>query len=147
MKVTICGSIAFYEDMLKIKKQLEHLGHDVDLPPIEVEDENGNMIPVSEYYKLRKNSDETVAWVWERKKQAILWHFKKIEWADAVLILNYDKKGVENYIGGNTFLEIGLAFYLHKKIFLYNPIPEISYKEELLGMDPVILNKDLTKIG
>ncbi|MDQ5961586.1 MAG: hypothetical protein QG581_507, partial [Patescibacteria group bacterium] len=43
-------------------------------------------------------------------------------------------------------LEMGLALYLRKPIYLWNPIPEISYKEELLGMWPVVLDRDLKKI-
>ena len=46
MNITICGSIAFYDEMLDAKKKLEQLGHRVKLPPFEVKDENGNMIPV-----------------------------------------------------------------------------------------------------
>ena len=38
--------------------------------------------------------------------------------ADAVLVLNYDKKGIKNYIGGNTLMEIGFAHVLNQKIFL-----------------------------
>jgi len=41
---------------------------------------------------------------------------------------------------------MGLAFHLNKKLFLLNEIPEISYKEEILGMKPIIINNDLTKI-
>jgi hypothetical protein len=63
-----------------------------------------------------------------------------------VLILNYSKKEIANYIGANTLIEMGLAFYLHKKIFLLNPIPEISYKEEILAMKPIVINGDLNKI-
>ena len=33
-----------------------------------------------------------------------------------------------------------------KKIYFLNPIPEISYKEELLGMRPVVINKNLEMI-
>ena len=43
-------------------------------------------------------------------------------------------------------MEMGVAFYLHKKIFLLNPIPEISYREEILGMKPIIINGDLSLI-
>lgn len=39
--------------------------------------------------------------------------------------------------------EMGLAFHLGKPIYLYNPIPEISYKEEILGMKPVVMNRSL----
>ena len=69
---------------------------------------------------------------------------RKIEKCDAILVLNYDKKGIVNYIGGNTFLEIGLAFWLGKKIFLLHPIPEMDYKAEMHAMQPVVLQGDLS---
>ena len=73
-------------------------------------------------------------------------HFQKVEWSEAVLILNYDKDSIPNCIGTNTLMEMGLAFYLDKKLFLLNDIPETSYKEEVLGMKPLVINQDLTKI-
>ena len=67
--------------------------------------------------------------------------------ADAILVLNLDKKGIQNYIGGNTLMEIGFAHVLNQKIFLYNPIPNIDlYKTEIEAMKPIIINKDLNKI-
>jgi len=67
--------------------------------------------------------------------------------ADAVLVLNLDKHGVKNYIGGNTFLEMGFAHVLNQKIFLYNPIPGMPYyKTEIAAMKPIVIKKDLKKI-
>ena len=146
MNITICGSIAFYDEMLYIKKNLEHLGHQVKLPLSEVKDENGNMIPVKEYYAKRKAETNDMSWIWDRKEEAMRLHFQKIEWSDAVLILNHDKNNIPNYVGANTLLEMGLAFHLNKKLFLLNDIPEISYKEEILGMKPIVISQDLTKI-
>jgi hypothetical protein len=132
--------------MLDVKRQLEVLGHEVKLPISEVMDEEGNVVPIKEYYERRKAETSETGWIWDRKEAAIRAHFEKIEWSEAVLVLNYDKNGIANYIGGNTFLEIGLAFHLKEKIFLLNPIPEINYKEELLGMKLIVINSDLTKI-
>jgi hypothetical protein len=146
MKITICGSIAFYEQMVSIAKQLEEIGHEVKMPPTEVKGENGEMIPVAKYYELRKNAESDTGWIWDRKEEAIRTHFEKVEWSDAVLVLNHDKKGIEGYVGANTFLEIGLAFHLNKKIFFLNKIPEISCKEELLGMKPIVIDGDLSKL-
>ena len=61
-------------------------------------------------------------------------------------VCNYDKKDIKGYIGGNTLMEMGLAFFLKKKIYLLNEIPEISYKEEILGVKPIIIIGDLSKI-
>ena len=146
MKITICGSIAFYKEMLEIKNKLEQLGHQVKTPPCEIKDENGNMISVQDYYSQRKAETNNSSWIWDKKEEAMRLHFQKVEWSEAVLILNYDKNNIPNYIGANTLLEMGLAFHLYKKLFLLNDIPEISYKEEILGMKPIIINNDLSKI-
>lgn len=146
MKITICGSIAVYNQMVEIADQLIALGHQVDLPPSEVQDENGQMIPVLELYRIRKKNTDDHNWVRDRKEEAMRLHNSKIEWCDAVLVLNYDKKGVANYIGPNVFFEIGLAFYLNKQIFLLNDVPDTDLKEEILGMKPIVINQDLSKI-
>jgi len=146
MKITICGSIAFYDEMLDIKNKLENLGHEVKLPPIEVPGKNGELISVAEYYRIRKEAKADETWVWERKKEAIQIHFDKINWCDAILIPNYDKKNIAGYIGGNTLMEMGLAFHLGKKIYLLNPIPDVAWKEEIVGMQPIVINGDLARI-
>jgi predicted RNA-binding protein with PUA domain len=65
---------------------------------------------------------------------------------DAILILNLEKNNIKGYIGGNTFLEMGFAHVLNKKIFLLNEIPEMGYKDEIVAMKPVILEGDLNRI-
>lgn len=146
MKITLCGSIAFIDEMDAVRKELETLGYEVKLPPLEIEGGDGKMIPVKEYYAIRKAADDDHVWVWKRKAEAIHEHFGKVVWADAVLICNYDKNGVASYVGANTLLEMGLAFHLNKPIYLLNPIPEVSYKEEILGMQPIVIDGDLKKI-
>lgn len=143
--ITICGSIAFYEHMIRAQQELEQHGHTVKLPPAEIKDEKGNMIPVTAYYALRK-ADTPQDWIWTRKKEAMHAHFNKVAWSDAILVLNYEKNGIAGYIGANTLLEMGLAMHLGKNIYLLNPIPEIAYKEEILAMHPEVIKGDLTKI-
>ncbi|MAG12279.1 hypothetical protein CL630_00500 [bacterium] len=146
MKITICGSIAFFDEMLEIKKHLEELGHEVKLPPSEIAGEDGVAIPIKQYYKLRKAEKGDSGWIWDRKEEAMKRHFDKVVWSYAILVLNYTKNDIKNYVGANTFLEMGLAFHHKKKIYLLNEIPEISCKEEILDMKPVVINNDLTKI-
>lgn len=145
MKITICGSIAFFEEMLVAKEALEKLGHEVDLPPTKIKDDKGNYISVSEYYEIRKSASPE-PWVWGAKKEAMLEHFAKIEWADAILVLNIEKKGVAGYIGANTLIEMGLAMFLKKPIYLLNEIPVLDCSEEILGMQPIVIAGDLNKI-
>ncbi len=146
MKITICGSVAFHNEALSIKKELEKSGHEVKLWPIHTKDSNGNPISIQEYYKIRKNSANDEEWVWNRKSEAVMEHFNKVAWSDVILVLNHEKNNVKGYIGGNTLMEMGLAFYLKKKIYLLNEVPELPYKEEILGVKPIILNNDLRKI-
>lgn len=146
MKITICGSIAFYKEMEEAKTALEKLGHEVKLPPASFDDGNGQLISAAQYYKIRKTSSENDGWVWDRKEFAMRLHFDKVAWADAVLVLNHDKNNILGYVGANTLMEMGLALHLNKKIYLLNSIPEISYKEEILGMKPKVLGGDLSKI-
>ena len=66
---------------------------------------------------------------------------------DAVLVLNIPQRGVEGYIGAAVLMEIGLAYYLRKKIFLLNSVsPKERYIEDVTILGAVILNGDLAKI-
>jgi hypothetical protein len=75
------------------------------------------------------------------------YHYNEIaNLSDAVLVLNFDKNDVKNYIGGNTLMEMGMAYVLDKKIFLLNPIPEVTYTEEIKSLEPIVINGDLDLI-
>jgi hypothetical protein len=133
--------------MLKAKETLESFGHEVVLPPTQVKDASGVLIPVGKYYEIRKTARPEETWVWDRKSELILDYFEKERSAEAILVLNCDKNNILGYIGGNTLMEMGIAFFLKKKIFLLNPVPELSYQEEILAMKPIIINGDLGKIS
>jgi len=68
--------------------------------------------------------------------------------SDAILVINKDKTGIKNYIGGNSFLEMGFAHVLGKPIYVLNPLPEELkvFYQELVAMQPVVLNGDLSLI-
>lgn len=133
MNITICGSMAFHLQMVTIQRELRALGHSAVVP-----DEINNL-ELNESY-MESDSDKITTKI---EYDFIRAHFKKIETADAILILNYPKKGVDGYIGGNTFLEMGYAFGLGKKIFTLFPIPKMDYYTEMVAMQPIILNGDL----
>lgn len=73
-------------------------------------------------------------------------HFAKIDTSDAILVINDDKNGVESYIGGNTLIEIAYAYAQGLEVFLLNPVPDVSYADEVCGMHPIILNGRLEAI-
>ena len=133
MKITICGSMSHLEKIREIEKNLLKLGHQIFMPV----DLGIDYLTISnkDYGQLKK------------EKNAIKEHFEKIKKSDAILVCNFDKNGIKNYIGGNSFLEIGFAYILGKRIFILNPIPKMLYEAEIIGMEPVILDGDLTKIA
>lgn len=79
-------------------------------------------------------------------KDLIRLYYKEIEKADAILVVNEEKNNIKNYIGANTFLEIGFAHVLEKRIFLLNPIPDITYSDEIVAMKPIVLEGDLNNL-
>jgi len=144
MKIVICGSISFTYEIKKICESLKKLGHEVEIPFYAKRILNGE-ISLEEYEKIKqKNGDLKLRR--KAKEDLIKRYFKIIKNSDAILVLNLDKNGVKNYIGGNTFLEMGFAYVLNKKIFLFNDIPDMLYKDEIRAMNPVIINGDLAKI-
>ena len=139
MKIVICASLDFTPEIKKVADGLSKLGHQVVIP------RTSQMIVDGQVTLQQIKKEKTSGQIFQRaiKNDAIRSYFQEIERADAILVLNLDKKGVKNYIGGNTFLEMGLAYYLKKKIFLYNPIPDMSYTTEIKVIQPVVINGDL----
>ena len=136
MKIAICGSMVFAREMKKARKFLEEKGHRV-ITPVFVDDwADGKLAK-----RLRKDAKI------KKDHDLIRDYYQKIKSTDAVLVLNYTRKKIKNYIGGNSFLEMGFAHVLAKKIYLLNPIPKLDlYRDEIKAMEPVILNGDLANI-
>lgn len=55
MKITICGSIAFIDEMVEAQRFLESQGHEVKLPELVIPDGNGGTITAKEWYEIRKS--------------------------------------------------------------------------------------------
>lgn len=146
MKITICGSTAFINEMEAVAGQLESLGHEVKFPPVRFVDGGGKQWHTADYYRFKKTQPFNNPEFLKHHTQRIRDHFDKVEWADAILVTNYDKNGIAGYVGPNTLMEMGVAFYLGKKIYLLNPIPDLAWKEEILGVRPAILAGVLKEI-
>lgn len=71
-------------------------------------------------------------------------HVDKIARSDAVLIYNQTIDERVNYIGANSFLEMGFAFAFEKPIYLLTNVPDQPNTDEILGMLPICLDSDLT---
>ncbi|HAV11036.1 MAG TPA: hypothetical protein DCX32_00595 [Candidatus Moranbacteria bacterium] len=133
MKIVICASMAFAQKIFEAEKELARNGHEAFV-----------------HEKVKMHAEKALSSAENTQEKInddiIKVYFEKIKNSDAILVLNYDKNGIENYIGGNVFLEIGFAHVLGKKIFLLNGIPEVSYKDEIVAMQPVVLGGDLREI-
>jgi nucleoside 2-deoxyribosyltransferase len=136
MKISICGSIAFIEEMENLAKKLKSLGFQEVFVPI----------GATPTHPLKEGMTAEELGIRKRELDLIRKHYYKILASDCILVANFDKKGVLGYIGGNTFLEIGYAFVLGKPIFLLNQIPDLSYTSEIEGMDPIVVHNNLEKI-
>lgn len=118
-----------------IKQRLEAMGHTI-LSPYKVEGVD---------YWSEDGSTRIKA---KKELGLIKRHMDKIKNSDAILVVNPPKKDIQNYIGSNTFLEIGFAHYHGKKIFVLNKLPDQPYiREELMSMDPILLEGDISKIS
>ena len=137
MKIVFCGSMSESKKMIAAAKELTGLGHNVVLP------EN------TSDYAVMNNTDNVLAESANIKinQDLIRGHYRKIDSSDAILVINVERHGIKHYIGGNAFLEMGFAHILHKPIYLLNNIPNISYRDEIVAMSPIILNNDLSNLS
>jgi hypothetical protein len=140
MKIMICGSMTFAKEMQAAQKKLQELGYMVNIPtdtdkhvedPEFINDLSDNLKHCQEDDVIREN-------------------FKLVANADAILVLNYPKNGIDGYIGTSTLMELGIAHYFGKKLYILNDIPDynkIRWAHEVTIMQPVILKGDLSRIA
>ncbi len=141
--ITICSSATHYKQALVIEKDLKKLGYKVLVPSTAYKMKKNNDYDVTHYKTWYKNAAD-----YKRKTKLMLAHFKKVLKADAILVTNYEKSGLQGYIGGNALMEMTLAFLNNKPIFVLNPIDEeLNIKEEVYGLKSIILNGDLSLIA
>lgn len=96
--ITVCGSLRFKDEMMKIAERIELQGNCVITP----------IYPT--------NSDKD-AYTNEEANMLDEMHKEKIRISDAILVVNID-----NYIGSSTKSEIEFAKTLNKEIIYYTDI-------------------------
>ena len=126
----------FTDKMVEVRDKLLELGHDAFITDLHKAMIGKNSEEIEEIKLYQKYNRDAIREFW-----------RAMQGADAVLVLNFDKNGIRNYIGGNTLMEIGFAHVLNQKIFMWNPIPEMQYcKSEIEAVNPVIINGDVSLI-
>ena len=142
MKIYVLGSNHFVHQMVDSKNKLCELGFDGSIHPHYEEYVRGER--EDELDSINKGEGAEI----KRRNNYLKVHYKHILESDAILIVNLEKQGIKNYIGGNVLIEMGQAYVNNKKIYLLTEIPaESSYRAEIEAMDPICLNGDLTNIG
>lgn len=140
--IAICCSMHFYEKVYEIEKMLKKLGFKVKIPKTMNKMRKSGNYDLNTYKTWYKNEDH-----YYKKKALMDDHFKKVIRSDAVLIVNEEKNGVKGYIGGNTLMEMVIAYHYKKPIFIWNKlIPNFYFEEEIKGMGAIFLDQNLSKI-
>lgn len=137
--IAICSSASFYKQVIDLEAQLSALGFEVIIPLNARQMKASGDFDVTHYKTWFENADD-----YHKKADFMRSHFAEEEKSDAILVVNNKKNEIENYIGGNVLIEMAIAFYLGKKLFILNGLPEESaYIEEIKGMLPVVLGGNL----
>lgn len=140
--ITICSSANFYRHVAKLDKELTELGYHVLIPAMAKEMEQTGDFEVSHYKTWLADPGD-----YHKKAQLMHGHFDEVAKADAILVVNDEKHGVPNYIGGNVLMEMGLAFHLKQPVILLNDFPsESPYLEEIHGLVTAALHGNLSDI-
>jgi nucleoside 2-deoxyribosyltransferase len=140
--IVICASAAFYEHVNEVAEELEKLGFRAVVPHNAQKMKKQGNYNVEAVKTWFKNPED-----FSKKANFMRMHFDEVAKGDAVLVVNDEKRGVPGYIGSNVSLEMGLAFYLKKPIYILNPVQKGAPNyEEVIGVGSIIINSDLKKI-
>jgi len=99
MKIFICASKHNYVHIPELKSSLEEIWHIITLP-------NSYDVPFLEYKIRDKSAKEHIKW----KQSMLRLQSEKVWDNDAILVLNFDKNWMKNYIWWATFLEVYEGF-------------------------------------
>lgn len=140
--ITLCSSASMYEKLIQLEHDLSKMGFKV-------------LVPVSAR-KMEQAGDFSMkgekAWLKDpsqfyKKTELMNAHFRKVAEGDAILVVNLDKGAVKGYIGGNVLMEMMLAYWLKKPIYVWKKLePEHPFYEEVLGMNVKFLDEDLENL-
>lgn len=131
MRVCICGSMQFIDEMEELAASLTTLGVVAVAP---VRDEADHIW-----------SDLSEAEAIETKRKFIRDYLDEIRASDSVLIANYTKNDVVGYIGANTLMEAAFGCALGKRVSLLFMPGEQACRLEALSMADSVLNGDISK--
>lgn len=140
--IVLCASASFYREVLDIEKQLKKLGFKTIVPITARRMKRSGNFDISAHKTWFKNRND-----YKIKVGLMKGHFKEILKANAILMINLEKNGIQGYIGGNGLLEMGLAYHYKKPIYILNNIKDNHpLAEEIYGLGSIFLNGNMSKI-
>lgn len=140
--LALCASVSFYKHCIEIAEYIEGLGFKVILPTGAQRMRETGDFSVESSKTWYKNPND-----FHIKADLMMEHFENIKETDAILVVNDKKHEVDGYIGPNVIMEMGIAFYLDKKIFVLNAIDEsMPTYEEVMGVLPTFLHGNLERL-
>ncbi|MFA6131647.1 MAG: hypothetical protein WC702_01070 [Patescibacteria group bacterium] len=128
--------MSFAKEMVELQNQLRGFGHDVAVP-CDAELHVGKPDLIDDLDNDRQHLIEN---------NIIKKCFDLLAGSDAVVFLNLPKNGIEGYIGTSSLMEMGLAYYLGKKIYLMYPHPDPNvhrWAHEVASFKPIVLNSEV----
>jgi len=140
--IVLCSSGSFYKHVNEVADELKTMGFNPVVPATADTMRGSGNYDIDAVKSWYKNPDD-----FNIKAAKMREHFDKISQGDAILVVNDEKNGQKSYIGPNGLMEMGLAFYLHKPIYVLNDInKDAPLYEEVFGMDCLILKGKLEGI-
>lgn len=140
--IVICSSANFYKHACDIADELEKRDFNTVVPETAEKMRKSGNYNAAHYRTWHRDPND-----YPKKSYLMDAHFKEIEAGDAILVVNDEKNGDPGYIGSNVLMEIALAYWLKKPIFVLNAVrKDARTYEEVVGVGAVILNGDLSKV-
>lgn len=128
--IIICGSIVFRKKILDLKARLS----EKNVPCVVPEDEN-----------KYNNSKSQIHPDLKRLLSQKYFRLIRDKRTKAILVANYTKHNIKNYIGPNVFAEIVTAVGWSRKVFLLFDYPD-DKREELVAWKVIPLHNNIDKL-
>jgi len=130
MHLFIAGSLTFAKELLALQRFYHQHGHQAmvcdDCPLFAAEPDR----KLSFDEQLREGI----------RKDVLREGFEKIRQADLLLVANYEKRGIQGYIGPSVLMEMGVQYADRKPMaVLFEPLKEQPSGLEIYLMQPTIL--------
>ena len=133
--IALSASISTYDRVIPLSDQLVEIGLRVALPAM------------AERMKTEGRANEEARIDWPARSDGYTYKEKLMRDHFASVARSDEKNGKPNYIGGNVLMEMTVAFYLKKPIFILNSAPQDSpLIDEIMGVRPVFLHGDITNL-